>query len=613
MFNISNKLYLVGQIISCFGGRKFMANIKLVNEKKIIPIFYACDDAFVKYTIVSIKSLMENASKDRFYKIYVLNTKLSCKMKEEAEELSNDNFEVIFVDIRGQVEKTSSSLPLRDYYSKTTYFRLYIADLYPEYDKAIYIDSDTIVLGDVSKMYDTDIGNNYVGACNEQAMVQTEVYGNYVEKVMGIDRNNYFNAGVLLINCKQFRENKVLEQFLNLLEVYSFVVTQDEDYLNVICHNKVYWLDQGWNTEVYGEIPVKEEDMKIIHYIMVAKPWHFRDCKYQDYFWKYAKQTSVYEEILEVLNSYTDEQREKDFESGRRLAETAKQEALRIDSYINLVNSKAPDRLKVLEKIRKYEIEKKFDVDVENDPETIVLTPDMVDYLGEKASTRFWTKIANRVATNYYEKQIKKGNFIIKEINGLENYTKVNQGAFITCNHFHPNDNYAIWRSIKKEFKRGKRLYKVIREGNYTNFKGLFGFMFRHCNTLPLSSNTETMKKFLRAVETLISRGEKILIYPEQAMWWNYKKPRPLKNGAFKFAAKYSAPIIPAFITMEDSDKIGQDGFNIQAYTVWFLPAIYPKKDLSVKENTLYLKEENFKVWKELYEKVYGVPLKYGE
>ncbi len=589
-----------------------MIQNKNTQVKKVIPIFYACDDAFVKYTIVSIKSLMENADKNRYYKIYILNTGVSCKMKEEAEELSSENFEVMFVDIRGQVEKTSTHLPLRDYYSKTTYFRLYIADIYPEYEKAIYLDSDTVVTGDISQLYDTDIGDNYVGACNEQVMVQTEVYGNYVEKVMGIDRNNFFNAGVLLINCKQFRENRVLEQFLNLLSIYSFVVTQDEDYLNVICKDKVYWLSQAWNTEVYGDIPIKEE-IKIIHYIMVAKPWHFYDCRLKEYFWKYAEKTSVYNEILEVLENYTDEQREKDYASGERLAEIARQEALRIDTYINLKNSKAPERLKVLERIRKYEIDGKFDMDVEDDPESIVLTPNKVDYLAEKASTRFWTKVANRVAVNYYEKQIRKGNFIIKEINGIENFKEVKEGAFITCNHFNANDNYAIWRAIRGEFKRGKRLYKVIREGNFTNFKGMFGFMFRHCNTLPLSSNTETMKKFLKAIETLIARGEKILIYPEQAMWWNYKKPRPLKNGAFKFAAKYFAPIIPAFITMEDSGKVGTDGFEIQAYTIWFLPAIYPKKDFSIKENTEYLKEQNYKLWKELYEKVYGVSLKYGE
>lgn len=274
---------------------------------------------------------------------------------------------------------------------------------------------------------------------------------------------------------------------------------------------------------------------------------------------------------------------------------------------------KNPYRLKVLEKIKQYEIEKKFDVDVEDDPETIVLTPDKVDYLAEKFSTRLFTKIANRAAVGYYEKQIRRGNFVIKDVFGIENYRAVSGGgAVITCNHFNAFDNYAIWRALRKEFPKGKRLYKIIREGNFTNFKGLYGFFFRHCNTLPLSSNTDTMKKFLSAVSTLLKRGEKILIYPEQAMWWNYRKPRPMKNGAFKIAAKNSVPVVPAFITMEDTEKLDSDGFNIQAYTVWFLPAIYPKKGVSDKDNAEYLKEENYRVWKELYEKVYDKPLKYG-
>ena len=223
------------------------------------------------------------------------------------------------------------------------------------------------------------------------------------------------------------------------------------------------------------------------------------------------------------------------------------------------------------------------------------------------------TFIANRLAVHFYEKKIRTGEFIIKEINGLENYRKVNGGAIITCNHFSVYDNYAIYRAIRKDLPKGHQLYKVIREGNYTNFKGFFGFLFKHCNVLPLSSNVQTMKNFLSAVDTLLTRGEKILIYPEQAMWWNYRKPRPFKSGAFRFATKSKVPVIPAFITMEDTDKLDGDGFKIQAYTIWFLPPIYPKDDLSDKQNAEFLKEENYKALVNLYEKVYDKPLVYGE
>ena len=93
-------------------------------------------------------------------------------------------------------------------------------------------------------MYDFDLGDNYVGGVNDQVVVQDPIFGDYVEKVLGVERNNYFNAGLLLINCDQFRKNNVLDQFCKLLHMYNFVVAQDQDYLNVICHNKVLWLPQ---------------------------------------------------------------------------------------------------------------------------------------------------------------------------------------------------------------------------------------------------------------------------------------------------------------------------------------------------------------------------------
>lgn len=270
-------------------------------------------------------------------------------------------------------------------------------------------------------------------------------------------------------------------------------------------------------------------------------------------------------------------------------------------------------RKKVLERIKEYEKQGLWERDVEDDPETIVLQPNKVDYLCEKPFAKLITKYANRKAINFYEKLIKNGAFIIDDVKGIENFKAIKGGAVLTCNHFSVFDNYVIYRAIRKELPKGHELYKVIREGNYTSFKGLYGFFFRHCNTLPLSSNIETMKKFLKSVDILLKRGEKILVYPEQGMWWNYRKPRPMQSGAFKFAVKANVPVIPSFITMRDTDKLDGDGYPVQAFTIWFLPAIYPKENLSAKENMEYIKEENYRVWKELYEKVYKIPLKYGE
>ena len=273
---------------------------------------------------------------------------------------------------------------------------------------------------------------------------------------------------------------------------------------------------------------------------------------------------------------------------------------------------KSPHKLELLERIAELEKKELWHLDVEDDPETYPLMPDKVDYLNEKLVNKIKNKIANRAATKFFETMIKKSQLIIKEVRGIENFTDVNGGRIVTCNHFSVGDNYAVWRALRGSMC-GKMLYKVIREGNYTNPPKPFGLFMRHCNTLPLSSKTSTMKKFMKACTVLLERGETILIYPEQGMWWNYRKPRPMQDGAFSLAVSNNVPIVPIFITMQDSDILDGDGFFVQEYTIHILPAIYPDKNLSRKEARENMREQNYKAWVRTYEEFYGIPLVYSE
>lgn len=270
----------------------------------------------------------------------------------------------------------------------------------------------------------------------------------------------------------------------------------------------------------------------------------------------------------------------------------------------------SPDRIKILDTIDEFERMGNWHVDVENDPPSPVLMPDKVDYLNKKFKNKLGSFIANRVAKNFYENEIKKGHMTIENVFGLENFDAVKGGAILTSNHFNVYDNYVVFKPLQKSLK-GRNLYKVIREGNYTNFPGLFGYMFKHCNTLPLSSNFETMKKFFSAVKIILGRGDKILIYPEQAMWWNYKKPRPFKLGAFNIAATNGVPVIPCFITTRDSKNVAPDGSFFLIYTLHIMPAIYPDKNKAVKENAQEMCEKNQQLCKDKYEEIYKIPLSY--
>ncbi len=583
-------------------------------EKETVSIFYACDDAFVKCTIVSLHSMIQNASKDYRYCVHVLHTDITPETQARVFALQNENFEISFDDVTDYLHSIADKLPLRDYYSKTTYYRLFIAEMFPELKKAIYIDSDTVVQGDISELFTTDIGEAYLGGCHEQAMVQVNEYGTYAERVVGVDRNNFFNAGMILINCEQFRRHAVLDQFLHYLHVYNFAVTQDEDYLNLICKDHVYFLDQRWNTEIFGEIPYPIEEAKILHYIMTSKPWHYADCRHGEIFWHYAKQTSEYGELLRNQQAYTDEERARDAESCERLLRLAVTETNRADGFLNVLNTerRAKDRVEILKKIEEYEAAGRFDEDVEDDPPAKVLMPEDIDYLDRSLSKRLKTKIAYNRARRFLHGLLKDQKMIVKEIRGIEHFRALDCGAIVTCNHFNPYDSFAIQLAYEASGHKGKRtFYRVIREGNYTSFPGFYGFLMRNYNTLPLSSNRRTMKKFMDATEQLLKEGHFVLVYPEQSMWWNYRKPKPLKTGAYSFAVRANVPVLPCFITMKDTDIMGEDGFFVQEYTIHIAPPIYPDQSLRYADAVRDLLDRNYAIWKDIYEKEYQMPLSY--
>ncbi len=273
---------------------------------------------------------------------------------------------------------------------------------------------------------------------------------------------------------------------------------------------------------------------------------------------------------------------------------------------------KSPHKLELLKRIAELEEKELWHLDVEDDPETYPLAADKVDYLNEKLSSKIMNKIANIFGARFFDKMIADGQLIIKEVRGIENFRAVEGGRIVTCNHFSICDNYAVWVALRDHMNK-KMLYKVIREGNYTNPPKPFGLFMKHCNTLPLSSQKSTMMKFMRAFAELLRRGETILIYPEQGMWWNYRKPRPMQDGAFSLAVRNNVPVVPVFITMEDSTTLDGDGFFVQEYTVHVLKAIYPDKSLPFAQAKKKMMEENYALWVKTYEDFYKKPLVYSE
>ncbi|MCR5348435.1 MAG: 1-acyl-sn-glycerol-3-phosphate acyltransferase [Bacilli bacterium] len=271
------------------------------------------------------------------------------------------------------------------------------------------------------------------------------------------------------------------------------------------------------------------------------------------------------------------------------------------------------ERLAVLARIEDFERRGIFDQDVEEDPPGDTILPGTVDYQQRHLITRLKARFAFSSARKFLNKITNDGTLRIKKIEGIENLDNLQTGAVITCNHFNALDSFAMQVAYEASTAHKKRkLFRVIREGNYTSFPGFYGMLMRSCNTLPLSSNMATMKEFLDGVEYHLNKGHLVLVYPEQSMWWNYRKPKPLKRGAFTFAAKAKVPVVPIFICQEDSKDIGPDGFPIQEMTIFVLKPILPNTKKHVILAAQEMADANYAAWKEVYESFYHEKLTYS-
>lgn len=299
----------------------------MANAKEI-PVFFAVDDNYCPFLAVAVCSLIENSSPENTYLLKILNTDISEENKKKIAKFERENVDIEFVDLNYYIKKVKDKLYTRDYYSKTTYFRLFLPNLYPQYDKVLYLDSDIAVLDDIADLYNIDMGDNLVAAAPDDSVQFNEIFQTYVEKVVGVaDYRKYFNAGILLMNLHEMRKFKFQEKFMYLLDRITFTVAQDQDYLNRICKGRVKMIDRVWNRMPIEDPKIRTENVKLVHYNLAFKPWHFEDILYKEFFWMYAQETEYFDQIQQIRENYTETERLKDEQSHKNLIRLAKKES----------------------------------------------------------------------------------------------------------------------------------------------------------------------------------------------------------------------------------------------------------------------------------------------
>ena len=287
-----------------------------------IPIFFATDDNYFPYLTVTLASIEKHAGDEYEYDVKILTTGLSEENREIAAKLCFPHLTVSVVNVDDRMKRIRSNITqrLRDYYSESIFYRIFIPHLFPKLDKAVYLDCDIVLNDDIAKFYFTDIGENILGAVPDESIAPIPEFCTYVDEVVGSPEGIYFNSGVLLINAKKFREEKIEEKLLDLICKYNFqTVAPDQDYLNYLCRGKIYYFDAGWNKQPNQNVDFDESNIHLIHYNMFNKPWKYYDVKYEEYFWCAAKDTPFYDSLIEFRKKYTDKEREEDIEGAKKL------------------------------------------------------------------------------------------------------------------------------------------------------------------------------------------------------------------------------------------------------------------------------------------------------
>ena len=309
--------------------------IKLYRKpKKLIPIFFATDDNYMPFLEVSLRSLIDNASKEYRYIVHVLNSGLKQENIDLVKKLENDNFKIDFCDVTEAIQPIRNKLKNLYHFGLATWYRLFIQSLFPQYDKVLYLDCDIIVLGDISKLYNTQMGDNLLAAVECNIIRIDPVLKDYPKAFCGVNQPEYFNAGILVMNLKEFRKENIENKFLYLLTKYNFdVIDPDQGYLNFLTRGRVKLLPNGWNKEA---VPTQlEGKLNIVHYALYKKPWQYDDVIDANYLWDYASKSPFYETIKSIKENFNDEMKAKKEKANIDIIEHARRVIVSEKNFVN--------------------------------------------------------------------------------------------------------------------------------------------------------------------------------------------------------------------------------------------------------------------------------------
>ena len=217
----------------------------LKTEEQDIHIAYATDDNYAQHVGISILSLYLHTSLSSRLKVYVICNKLSLTNKQKLLEIARRfDSNLTFIDCDELSELLPSDVNTANL-SLSTYCRLFSAELLPKYiNKLLYLDCDTLINEDISKLYDWDLGDALVGG------IEDTMYKEMKTSIFLNEDSSYINAGVLLIDLDKWRKAHIVKEFIAFINKFNGNVPHlDQGVINGVLKNKIEILPLKYNVQ----------------------------------------------------------------------------------------------------------------------------------------------------------------------------------------------------------------------------------------------------------------------------------------------------------------------------------------------------------------------------
>lgn len=273
----------------------------------IVPIAFAFDNNLVVPACVAMTSLLRNAHADTFYDIFILHSE-NVELDKETLVRIPASFPNCRINYRRVGNTFDGAFEIRGI-TTPAYYRLLIPKLIPEYDKIVYADADIIFRLDLTELYNTDLGSKYLAATRDLGLNLDKDGVEYVKTLPGVEPGNYLQSGFIVLNSALMRRDGIVDRLIATAgKQWKY---QDQDTLNIVCKDRVLWIDPKYNMTDYSfyfglKEPDKwkslyseakfEEGVRIgnLHY-NGHKPWKKWSVNF-DIWWQYYRESPVFDE-----------------------------------------------------------------------------------------------------------------------------------------------------------------------------------------------------------------------------------------------------------------------------------------------------------------------------